>query len=72
MLVKLYRNRSARTIFLAVFATVTFVASAIWVFDVEPKLMGQFFLASVILLLLIIAAAFALTLLRVLIRRWTE
>ena len=72
MLIKLYRNRSARTIFLALFATISFVASAIWVFDVEPKLMGQFFLASVLLLLVIIAAAFGLTLLRALIKRWTE
>ncbi|WP_101759379.1 alanine racemase [Oceanicoccus sp. KOV_DT_Chl] len=69
LLVKLYKNRSFRTIFLAIFATATFVGSAIWVFDVDPRLMLNFFLASLLGLGIIVMAALAFTGLRMLLRK---
>ena len=71
-LFKFYKNRSFRTIFLAVFATLTFVGSAIFVFDVEPKLMLQFLAVSLLGVILMILAALAFTALRIAIRRWRE
>ena len=65
-----YKNRSLRTVLLALFATATFVGSAIFVFDVAPRLMLQFFLVSVLGLGLIIIAALLATALRILLKRW--
>ena len=69
-MLKLYKNRSLRTVFLALFATLTFVASAIFIFDVEPAVMLQFFVASLLGLGLLIAAALVFTVLRVAFKRW--
>jgi len=69
-LLNFYKNRSLRTIFLAIFATLTFVGSAILVFDVEPQLMMQFLGASLLGVVLIIVAALTFTGLRIAIRRW--
>lgn len=66
---KLYRNRSLRTILLALVATATFVGAAIFVFDVEPGLMLQFFVVSLLGLVLLIAAALLFTGLRILLKR---
>ncbi|MFT5692287.1 MAG: hypothetical protein ACI92E_001618 [Oceanicoccus sp.] len=67
---KFYRKSSFRTIFIALFATGTFVGSAIFVFDVEAKLMLTFFVICVVAAMLIIGAAFVFTVLRVLLQRW--
>lgn len=69
-MLKFYKNRSLRTIFLAVFATLTFVGSAIFVFDVEPRLMLQFLGVSLLGVALMIIAALVFTGLRISIRRW--
>ena len=68
-MLKLYKNRSFRTIFLAIFATLTFVGSAIFIFDVEAKLMLQFLGVSLLGLVTMIIAALAFTGLRIAIRR---
>ncbi len=62
------KNSQLRTVFLALLATFTFVGAAILVFDVEPVLMLQIFLASLLCLVVIIAAAFLFTVLRLLLR----
>lgn len=67
---KFYKKSSFRTIFLALFATATFVGSAIFIFDVDAIVMLQFFLASVIGLMLVIIAALVFSTLRVLLKRW--
>jgi len=67
---KFYKKSSFRTIFLALFATATFVGSAIFIFDVEVKIMLQFFLASVICLVLVVTAALIFSAMRILIKRW--
>jgi hypothetical protein len=64
-----YKNRSLRTIMLALFATATFVGSAIFIFDVEPKIMLNFLLVSLLGLALLILAALIFTCLRVLVQR---
>lgn len=69
-MLKLYKNRSLRTVFLALFATACFVGSAIWVFDVEPSLMLNFFLASLMGLGVIILAALAFTVIRIFLRKF--
>ena len=69
-MLSLSKNRSLRTILLAVFATLTFVGSAIFVFDVEPLLMLQLLGVSLLGVVLMIAAALAFTGLRILIDRW--
>ncbi|ARN76495.1 hypothetical protein BST96_18460 [Oceanicoccus sagamiensis] len=69
---KLYKNRSFRTIFLALFATLTFVGSAIFIFDVEARLMLQFLAVSLLGVVLMILAALAFTALRIAIRRWLD
>lgn len=68
--VAFYKKRGFRTILLALFATVTFVGSAIYMFDVDPKVMLQFFLVSVLGLALLIFAALIFTAIRVFFRRW--
>ncbi|MFT5579018.1 MAG: hypothetical protein ACI9WS_001776 [Paraglaciecola psychrophila] len=68
-MLKLYKNRSLRTMLLALFATVTFVCSAIFIFDVEPAVMLRFFIISVVGTLLLIAAALVFTALRILLGR---
>ncbi|MGK0500582.1 MAG: hypothetical protein ACJAYG_002235 [Oceanicoccus sp.] len=67
MFIKLYKNRAARTIFLAIFASLSFVASAILVFDVEAAVMGRFLLACVLLLAVVMVAALTVVALKVLI-----
>ena len=52
------------------FATLTFVGSAIFVFDVEPRLMLQFLGVSLLGVALMIIAALVFTGLRISIRRW--
>lgn len=64
----MFKSRNLRTVILAVFATATFVASAIFIFDVEPELMLSFFIASLLCLGLLILAAFLFSLLRKLLR----
>ena len=64
------KTRHARTIFLAIVATMTFVGAAIMVFDVEPGLMLRYFLASVFGLMLIVAAAALAVAAVKLVRRW--
>jgi hypothetical protein len=64
------KSRNLRTIILAIFATGTFVGSAIFIFDVEPGLMLSFLIASVLCLILIVVAAFVFSLLRNLLKRW--
>ncbi|WP_240554845.1 hypothetical protein [Oceanicoccus sagamiensis] len=71
-MLKLYKNRSFRTIFLALFATLTFVGSAIFIFDVEARLMLQFLAVSLLGVVLMILAALAFTALRIAIRRWLD
>lgn len=68
--IKLLKNRYSRTIFLALFATATFVISAIVIFDVEPAIMWEFFLASLLGLGVLMVAAVAGTVLLVLLKRW--
>jgi len=68
-MLKLYKNRSLRTLLLALFATVTFVCSAIFIFDVEPQIMLRFFIISVVGTLLMIAAALLFTGMRILLGR---
>ncbi len=63
------RFQQWRTIILAVTMTALLLASALWIFDVEPMVLGQLLLACVLGLMAIIAAAFVFSLLRVLIRR---
>jgi len=68
-MLKLYKNRSLRTLLLALFATVTFVCSAIFIFDVEPEVMLRFFIISVVGTLLLITAALLFTALRIILTR---
>ena len=63
-------RRHLRTIILAVLATVAFVAAAILSFDVQPQELLTFFLASVLLLVIVIALAFCATLFWRGLRRW--
>lgn len=65
-----YKKRSLRTVFLALFATATFVGAALFSFDVDPKLMLQFFILSLLGLGAVIVAALIFTAVRVLISRW--
>ena len=65
---KWYRRRGVRTVFLALFATASFIGAAIFIFDVEPGLMLSFFIASVLCLLILILAAFLVSLFRKLLR----
>lgn len=65
----MYKSRNIRTIILALFATGTFVGSAIFIFDVEPRLMLSFFIASILCLILIVFAALVFSLLRQLLKR---
>lgn len=67
---KFYKKRGFRTVLLALFATLVFVGSAIYMFDVEPRLMLQFFLASLLGLALLMAAALVFTALRIAIKRF--
>ncbi|MEH6557141.1 MAG: hypothetical protein V7459_14365 [Oceanicoccus sp.] len=67
---KFYKKSSFRTVLLALFATATFVGSAIFIFDVDAIIMLQFFLASIICLVLIIGAALVFSVLRILLKRW--
>ncbi|MEE8056863.1 MAG: hypothetical protein V3T17_03360 [Pseudomonadales bacterium] len=71
-MIKLYKNQSLRTIFLALLATITFVGSAIFIFAVEPNVMLQFFLVSLFGLGLLIVAALVFTGLRILFKRWQQ
>jgi hypothetical protein len=64
------KSRNLRTILLALFATGTFVGSAIFIFDVEPGLMLSFLIASVLCLILIVVTALVFSLLRNLLRHW--
>lgn len=72
MAIRLYKNRYLRTVFLALFATLSFVASAIFVFDVEPMVMLQFFIVSLIGLAVVVAAALIFTVLRVFIKHFFQ
>jgi hypothetical protein len=55
---------------LAVVAAVTFVGCAIFMFDVEPRLMLEFFIVSVVGLGLLIGMALIFTVIRLLLKRW--
>lgn len=66
----LYKNRALRTILLAITATACFVGSAILIFDVDWRVMLEFFLACLLGLGILIAAALAFTAVRILLRRW--
>lgn len=65
-----YKNRHLRTIILAFTATATFVGSAILVFDVDWRLMANFFLACLLGLGAVMLAALLFTACRILLRRW--
>jgi NADH:ubiquinone oxidoreductase subunit K len=67
---KFYKNRSFRTLLLAVVAALTFVGCAIFMFDVDPKLMLEFFILSVVGLGLLIGMALVFTVFRLLLKRW--
>lgn len=67
---KFYKKSSFRTVFLALFATLTFVGSAIFIFDVDAIIMLQFFLASIICLALVVTAALIFSILRIALKRW--
>lgn len=64
-----YKSRALRTVLLALTATATFVGAAILVFDVDWRVMLNFFLASLLGLALLMLAALAFTGLRILLRR---
>lgn len=66
----LYKNRSLRTIFLALTATATFVGSAILIFDVDYRVMLELFLTSILGLGILMALALVVAGIRILIRRW--
>jgi hypothetical protein len=66
------KSRNLRTIILALFATGTFVGSAIVIFDVEPGLMLSFLIASVLCLILVVVSAFVFSLLRNLLKHWFQ
>jgi hypothetical protein len=68
--IKFYKKQSFRTSFLALFATLCFVGSAIFVFDVDPRVMLDYFFVSLLGLGLLIFAALLATGLRILLRRW--
>jgi hypothetical protein len=65
----MFKSGNFRTIFLALFATASFVGSAIYIFDIEPKLMLGFFVAAVLCLVILVVAAFIFSTLRALIKR---
>lgn len=65
----LFKSSSKRTMFLALFATATFIGSAIFMFDVEKELLLEFFIVSVVCLVIVIVAALFLTVIRILLRR---
>ena len=65
----LFKTSHKRTVFLALLATVTFVGAAILIFDVDKSVMLEFFIVSVVGLVIIILAALAFTGLRLLIKR---
>lgn len=65
-----YKKRGFRTLLLALFATATFVGSAIFMFDVDARVMLQLFLVSVVGLVLLMLAALVFTAIRILVRRW--
>lgn len=71
-MLKLFRRGHARTLALALFATATFVVAAIYMFDVPARLMLEFFLLSLLGLLVIIVSALLLTLVRMAVRRWLK
>jgi capsular polysaccharide biosynthesis protein len=54
---------------LALFATGSLIGSAIFIFDVEPAVMLNFFIGSLLGLLVIVLAAFVFSLLRRLFKR---
>lgn len=56
--------------FLAILATVTFVCSAIFMFDVEKREIFEFFVVSVFGLGVIIIGALLVTGIKYLIKRW--
>lgn len=66
----LIKNRSLRTVFLAVAATVTFVCSAIFIFDVDAQLMLKLFLITSLGVLALIGIALCVTVLHILLKRW--
>lgn len=64
-----FKTSHKRTLFLAILATVTFVASAIYMFDVDKGDLLEFFVISVVGLFILIIAALALSGLIVLFKR---
>ena len=66
---KKFKNRGLRTVFLALFATLTFVGSAIFIFDVEPQVMWHFFLVSLLGVGLVIVAAIGVSLIGIALKR---
>jgi hypothetical protein len=63
------KNPYFRTIFLAILATVTFVGSAIFIFEVDPVEMWEFFQLSVFVLGIVIFLALCFTVLRIFLKR---
>ena len=68
----LFKTSHKRTVFLAILAAMTFVGSAIFMFDVEKELIAEFFVVSVVGLLVIILLALLLTVIRLAVRRIFE
>jgi len=66
----MFKSSHKRTIFLALFATFVFITSAVFMFDVDSRKMMEFFVVSVVCLLFIILAAFSLSLIRFLWRKF--
>lgn len=71
-MIKIAKNRSLRTVFLAVFAALAFTASAIFSFDIEPRVMLHFFIVSVMGLGILIFLALCFTGIKVLIKHYLK
>lgn len=65
-----YKSRQLRTVILALTATATFVGSAILVFDVDWRVMANFFLVCLAGLAVVMVGALVFTACRILLRRW--
>ncbi len=55
-----FKKTSKRTIFLALFSGFAFVWAAIRYFDVPPEVMLNIFIASIVMLVVLVAVAFIL------------
>jgi hypothetical protein len=66
------KNRSLRTVFLAIFAAATFAGSAIFIFDVDPHLMLQLFIVCILGVGGLMLLALCFTGLRIFLSRWLK